>query len=77
MAMGKPKCREPRTGTMTKELTNKWEGSLRTGLISLRAHTPSGLLWIRWWTFGLHKLQGISWLAEELLASQEDVGFVE
>jgi len=45
MVMGKPKCREPRTGRMTKELTlNKWEGSLCTGLISLRAHTPSGLL---------------------------------
>jgi hypothetical protein len=28
-------------------------------------------LWIRWWTFGFHNMQGISWLAEELLAYQE------
>jgi hypothetical protein len=28
-------------------------------------------LWMRYWTFGLHKMRGISWLAEELLASQE------
>jgi hypothetical protein len=26
---------------------------------------------MRWWTFGLHKMRGISWLAEEILASQE------
>ena len=31
-----------------------------------------GLLWIRWWTFGLLKLRGISWVAEELYASQEE-----
>jgi hypothetical protein len=28
--------------------------------------------WIWYWTFGFHKILGISWLAEELLASQND-----
>jgi hypothetical protein len=28
-------------------------------------------LWIRWWTFWFHKMRGISWLAEDLVASQE------
>jgi len=28
------------------------------------------LLWMRKWTFGLHKMWGIPWLAEELSASQ-------
>jgi hypothetical protein len=30
-----------------------------------------GPLWTRIWSFGLHKMRGISWLAGELLASQE------
>jgi len=30
-----------------------------------------------WWTFGLHKTWGISWLAEQLLASQEEVCSLE
>jgi len=28
------------------------------------------LLWMRQWTFGLHTMRGISWLAEKLSASQ-------
>ena len=38
-----------------------------TGLIWLRTGTGDGLLWTRWWNFGLHKMQGSSWLAEKLL----------
>jgi hypothetical protein len=36
--------------------------------------TGDRLLWTRQWTFGFHKMRGISWLAEELLASQK--GFI-
>ena len=35
----------------------------------LRIGTSGELLWMRWWTFGLRKMWGMSWLAEEL--SQE------
>jgi hypothetical protein len=35
------------------------------------------LLWMRYWTSGFHKMQGISWLAEKLLAFQEDLCSME
>jgi hypothetical protein len=28
-------------------------------------------LWVQEWIFGFHKIRGISWLSEDLLASQE------
>ena len=31
----------------------------------------SRLLWMRWWTFGFHKMRGIYGVAEGVLASQE------
>jgi hypothetical protein len=34
-------------------------------------HLNGGLLWMQQWTFGFHKTRGISWLADDLLASQE------
>jgi hypothetical protein len=30
-----------------------------------------------WWTFGLHNMQGISWVAEDLLGSQEGLCSME
>jgi hypothetical protein len=42
-----------------------------TWLIWLSAGTSGGLLWNRWWTFRFHGKEGISWLAEDLLPSQE------
>ena len=36
--------------------------------------TSSGLLWIRWWTFGLHKMWEILWIADELVAYREGRG---
>jgi len=39
--------------------------------------TSGGLLWKLWWTFVLHKLWEISWLAEELLASQGGLCLME
>jgi hypothetical protein len=38
--------------------------------------TSVGLLWKPQWTFGFHKMRGISWLSEELLASQEALRFL-
>jgi hypothetical protein len=32
---------------------------------------------MRWWTFGFHKMRGISWLAENRLASQEVLCFMD
>jgi hypothetical protein len=40
-------------------------------LMWLRMDTGNRLLWMRWWTIGYRKMQGISWLAEERLAPQE------
>jgi hypothetical protein len=39
--------------------------------IWLRTGTGGGLLCIRWWTFGFHEMRGISWVAKDILASQE------
>jgi hypothetical protein len=43
-----------------------------TGLFWPRIVTGGGRLWIGCWRFGFHKMRGISWLAEDLLASQTD-----
>jgi hypothetical protein len=42
-----------------------------TGFIWLNIRTGGRLLWRLLWTFRFHKRQGISWLAEQLLASEE------
>ena len=52
-------------------------GGGETGLIWLRIGTGSGILWPQQFTFGFHKMQGISWLAEELLASHEELCSME
>jgi hypothetical protein len=44
--------------------------------IWLGTGTSGGLLWMWQWTFTFHKRHG-SWLAEQLLATQEDLCFVE
>jgi hypothetical protein len=48
-----------------------------TGSFWLRIGTGGGLLWIRWWTFGFHKMREIPWLNEDLLASQEGLCFMD
>ena len=40
-------------------------GGVETGWSWLRIGTDGGHLWIGWWTFGFHKVRGISWLASE------------
>jgi hypothetical protein len=39
-----------------------------TGSIWLRIGTGGGLLWIRWWTFGFHKMRGVSWVAQDVFS---------
>jgi hypothetical protein len=48
-----------------------------TGSIWLRIGTGGGLLWMRLWTFGSHKMRGISWVAQDVLASQEGLCSME
>ena len=47
-----------------------------TGLIWLKIGTGGGLLWKWQWTLGFHKMRGISWLAEDLLDSEEELCFM-
>jgi hypothetical protein len=47
-----------------------WDVGEWNGLSCLRIVTGGGHLWVREWTFGFHKVRGISWLAANRLASQ-------
>jgi hypothetical protein len=49
----------------------KWDGDIWTGLIWLSICTVGWLLWMRQWTFGFREMRGISWIVQELVASQE------
>ena len=49
----------------------KWNVGVWAGSNWLKIGTGGGHLWVRWWTFGFHKMRGIYWLAENRLASQE------
>ena len=49
-----------------KRCLKKW-----TELMWLRVGINGKLLWTRQWTFGFYNVLGVSWLAAELLASQE------
>jgi hypothetical protein len=50
---------------------------MRTVFICLKIGSSGALLWTQQWNFGFHKMRGISWLAEQLLASYEEVCSVE
>jgi hypothetical protein len=52
-------------------------GKVWTGFIWLRIGTVGWSLWTLKWTFGFHKTQGTSWLAERLLASQVELCSME
>ena len=53
------------------------DGEAWTGLIWLRTGTGRSRLWMRSRTLGFHKIRGISWLAKDLLASQEGLCSME
>ena len=54
-----------------------WGWGAWTRSIWLRTGTDGWLLWMRQWTFGLHKMRVIAWVAEVLLASQEGLCSME
>ena len=60
-----------------KWIFKKCDEEIWSGLIWLRTRTSCGRMWLREWTFGLHKIRGILWLAEDLLVSQEGRGSME
>jgi hypothetical protein len=55
----------------------KKRGGAQSESIWLRTGTGGGLLWIGWWNFGFHKMWEMSWVAEELLVSQEGLWYNE
>ena len=54
-----------------KWIFRKYDEQTWAGWIWLRLGIDAGLLWMRQWTFGFHKMRVISWLSEDLLPSQE------
>jgi hypothetical protein len=72
--LGRPRRRsEDNTEIESRETK---DGMVWTGLILLVIGTSGGLLWTRWWTFGFYKLLGSSWVAAQLVASQEGLSSV-
>jgi hypothetical protein len=66
----------------------RWEYNITMDLQDVRCGTwtgPSWLrieigdrhVWLRQWTFVFHKMRGISWLAEDRLASQEGLSLMD
>jgi hypothetical protein len=52
----------------------RWYGLDRSG----SGQRPvGGLLWIWWWTFGLHKILVSCWVAAQLAASQKGLNSVK
>jgi len=54
-----------------------WVGEAWTGLFWLGIMIDSWWWWMRKWTFFFHKILGISWLFEDLIAFQEGLRSVE
>jgi hypothetical protein len=48
----------------------KWDVGVSTGTGWLRLGTGGRHWWMQYWTFRFHKIQRISWLAENRLATQ-------
>jgi len=58
-------------GTIELKWNVKGEnGTVWIGFVWLRIGRCGGLLWAKPWIFGFHNMRGISWLAEDQLASQ-------
>ena len=82
VAMGKPEGRKPfvrprrRWDDIKMDLREARWGAW-TGSIWLRIGTGGGLLRMRLWTFRLHKMRGICWLAYGVSTGQEGLCSVE
>ena len=64
-------------GVILRWIFSKWDVGAWIGSIRLRIGTGGGHLWMRWWSFGFRKMWGISWIAENRLASQEGLCCME
>jgi hypothetical protein len=76
--VGKPEGKRP-----LGRPRHRWEDNIRMDLQEvgcrsswLGIRTGGGHLWMRYWTFGFHKMRRISWLTEKRLASQEGLASV-
>jgi len=56
---------------MLKCMSQKWDGRDWAGFMWLRIRTSDRLLWSQYWTFGFHRMQGVSQLVDKLTASQK------
>jgi len=56
-------------GKLRKRSSTSGKGSMNW-IDWFRIAKCGGLLWMGWWTFGLHKMRRISGLDEDLLTSQ-------
>jgi hypothetical protein len=74
LLVGKRPLRRPRrSGWIIHVLgwiLERWDGVMLTALVWLRIWTGGGLLWIRCWIFGFHKLLGSYRVASQLVASR-------
>jgi hypothetical protein len=52
-------------------ILREWYVGACTGSRWLRIRRGGTHLRMRWWTFGFHKMRGVSWLAGNRLVSQE------
>jgi hypothetical protein len=55
----------------------RWDGVMWTGLVWFRIGTGGELLWIRYWIFEFHKVQGNYRMATQLVASWVMLGSIE
>ena len=62
---------------MVGRIMKKWDGEAWTRLLWPRIQTGGVRLLMRWLSDWFHKMRGISWLAEVLLASKEGLYSVE
>jgi hypothetical protein len=58
-------------------ILERWDGVMWTGLVWLRVRTGGEILWIRYWTFGFHKMLGNYRVAEHLVASRVVLSSIE
>jgi hypothetical protein len=84
----RPLVGKPEGGRPLGRPRRRWEDNIKmdlravgwgawTGSIWLRIGTGGELLWMRLWIFGFHKMRGISWLAQDVLAFQEGLCSME
>lgn len=72
---GRPKGKRPLGWSgcrriIWKFISKEYGWKMLTGFIWLRIRTIFRVLWTWYWTLGLHKVQDVSWLEKELLASK-------